>query len=59
MNAHKIDVSRAVLHSDHGFQYTSTAYTQDLKSSASKASGADWQNSRNSASSSHELNFFI
>ncbi|MGR6127343.1 hypothetical protein [Paenibacillus sp. 203] len=31
MNAHKIDVSEAVLHSDHGFQYTSTAYNTRLE----------------------------
>ncbi|UZP80490.1 hypothetical protein MF628_06670 [Paenibacillus polymyxa] len=31
MNAHKIDVSGAVLHSDHVFQYTSTAYNTRLE----------------------------
>ncbi|QNR69866.1 hypothetical protein IAQ67_13140 [Paenibacillus peoriae] len=46
MNAHKIDVSGAVLHSDHGFQYTSTAYNTRLEKFGSKASGADWQNSQ-------------
>ncbi|WP_257791070.1 hypothetical protein [Paenibacillus polymyxa] len=31
MNAHKIDVSGAVLHSDHSFQYTSTPYNTRLE----------------------------
>ncbi|UZP70027.1 hypothetical protein [Paenibacillus polymyxa] len=42
MNAHKIDVSGAVLRSAHGFRYTYVANNARFEKFGPKASGTDW-----------------